>query len=301
MREKLQNTKIMAIAACLLWASAFVAIKIGLKYMPPFQFAGIRFMISGVMIALFGTQLSNYRSHVKGNYKQILSTSLFNTVLLYAFFYTGVAKVPAALAALIIGSQPLFIAVVSHFVNHNDRLTKGKLTSILIGIVGLVMTSYNKLEFSAAGGTVLFGTFLLLLNNFSAAIGNIIVARNKTDMPALVFSSAQLFLGGAILLLLGLFTEKTVWSFFPGEFYASLGWLSFLSASAIGIWFVLLHRPGVKVSELNMWKFIIPVFGALLSWIILPDESPDTLTILGMGVLTSSLLLLNYINRKRNR
>jgi len=59
-----------------------------------------------------------------------------------------------------------------------------------------------------------------------------------------------------------------------------------------------LQRPGVKVSILNTWKFLIPASGAALSWILIKDEKPDWISILGMLVITVSLVTLNYANRK---
>jgi drug/metabolite transporter (DMT)-like permease len=69
--------------------------------------------------------------------------------------------------------------------------------------------------------------------------------------------------------------------------------LSFLSAAAFALWFTLLKRPGVKVSYLNSWKFIIPVFGAILSWLILPGEYPDIYSITGVIIIGASLLWMN--------
>ena len=47
----------------------------------------------------------------------------------------------------------------------------------------------------------------------------------------------------------------------------------------------------MKVSELNLWKFIIPVVGAILSWLLVPGEKPELLTITGMIIITGSLIL----------
>jgi O-antigen/teichoic acid export membrane protein len=42
---------------------------------------------------------------------------------------------------------------------------------------------------------------------------------------------------------------------------------------------------------LNLWKFITPVAGAILSWLLIPDEHPEWLTISGMIIITVSLIL----------
>ena len=81
--------------------------------------------------------------------------------------------------------------------------------------------------------------------------------------------------------------------------WVSLAVLVFISTVAIGVWFVLLARPGVKVSELNMWKFLIPVVGSVESWWLMPDEHPQLYSVIGLLVLTSSLVLLNYGSLRR--
>jgi drug/metabolite transporter (DMT)-like permease len=78
---------------------------------------------------------------------------------------------------------------------------------------------------------------------------------------------------------------------FPMEHWLDLLWLSFMAAAAFSIWFRLLQRPGVKVSELNLFKFIIPVVGAILSWMLVPDEEPEWITVTGMIIITFSLIM----------
>jgi drug/metabolite transporter (DMT)-like permease len=54
----------------------------------------------------------------------------------------------------------------------------------------------------------------------------------------------------------------------------------------------------LKVSEINVWKFIIPVLGAVLSWIILPDEKPEWIVIAGMVLVGLSLVVMYYKVKK---
>ena len=71
-----------------------------------------------------------------------------------------------------------------------------------------------------------------------------------------------------------------------------------MAATAFSIWYKLLQRHDVKVSELNLWKFITPVTGAVLSWLLVPNEHPEWLTISGMIIITVSLIVY-YWNTKR--
>jgi drug/metabolite transporter (DMT)-like permease len=151
----------------------------------------------------------------------------------------------------------------------------------------------------ATGEMVLVGILILLLNNILSGFGNVIVARDKRKIPPLVLGSFSMIFGGAILFIFGVAVEGFNSGPFPVEYYISLCWLSFLSAAAISIWYTLLKRPAVVVSTLNMWKFIIPVLGAILSWLILPNEKPTLVAILGMVLVALALVSLNL--RIRNR
>lgn len=293
--EKLKgNTVFMAIVACLLWSSAFAGIKIGLKYTTPLQFAGIRFMLSGIIILPFVGPIRNTLITMWLNRKQILKVSLFQTFLLYALFYTGISKVPASITAIVIGASPLFISVLAHLMIHDDKMSTRKTLSILLGISGVVIIATTRGgDYSWNGGQEFWGIIILIVANICGGIGNVFASKKNKKLNPLISNSAQLFIGGLALFLISLPIEGLEFNVKPGIYYASLTWLSLLSAAAFSIWFVLLQRPGVKVSELNIWKFIIPVFGAILSWILIPEEKPQMISILGMVVISFSLVLLN--------
>jgi drug/metabolite transporter (DMT)-like permease len=174
------NTIFWAIIACLLWSTAYAGIKLGLQYDTPFHFAGVRFIISGLMI---------------------------------------------------------------------------------------------------------------LVANIATATSNVVVSLKSKGINPFVLSSSSLFMGGVILYLMSIPIEGRPQGPLPLEYWLILSWLSFMAAFAFSLWFKLLQRPGVKVSELNLWKFIIPVVGAILSWLLVPDENPEWLTISGMVIITASLIM----------
>jgi len=299
LKSFLNSTIFLAIVACILWSTAFVGIKIGLEYTSPFQFAGIRFFISGLLIIPFIPNLREKLIVAKQNVSKILLVGFVQTFLQYAIFYKGVDMVPGALGAMIIGSGPLFIAIVAHFFMPGDTLNRRKVVSILVGLLGIVVISLGRKQMGAVGSIASVGILILIANNLLAGFGNMLVATDKRRIPPLVLSSFSMIFGGALLFGLGLVTEGYQSGPFPLEYWLSLAWLSFLSAAAISIWYTLLKRSGVKLSTLNMWKFIIPVLGAVLSWLLLPNEHPTLIAIIGMVLVGLSLVILNWNIRKR--
>ena len=293
------NTTILAIISCLLWSTAFAGVKIGLDYATPLQFAGTRFFIAGLLVFPLAYRFNpGYFRIVRLNLKLILLFAFLQTFLQYTLFYTGINMIPAAVAAIVIGSQPLFIALVANFIMPGDRMTLSKTMVILLGIAGVGLVSFGKDPQSVSGHIAVLGILLLLGINVLSGFTNVLVAREKGMVPPLVISSSSMTLGGAALFLFSIPFEGIQFSIRPPVYYLSLTWLSLLSAIAISIWIILLKRPGVKVSDLNLWKFLIPLFGAMFSWILLPAEKPQVLTVAGMFIITLSLIISGMLKRK---
>lgn len=294
------NTAILAIISCLLWSTAFAGVKIGLAYATPLQFAGTRFFIAGVLVFPLAYRFNpSYFRIVHSNLKLILLFAFLQTFLQHTMFYTGINMIPASVAAILIGSQPLFIAMVANFLMPGERMTLSRTLIILLGIAGVALVSFGKDSQSATGHIALAGILLMLGINLLSGFSNVLVAREKGMIPPLVISSSSMILGGAALFIFSLPLEGIHFEMKPPMYYISLTWLSLLSAVAISIWIILLKRPGIKVSDLNLWKFLIPLFGALFSWILLPTETPQALTTAGMFLITLALVISGLLKRKK--
>lgn len=285
------NTIFWAIIACLLWSTAYASIKIGLKYDTPFHFAGIRFIIAGLMILPFTVKPSLYLKMIKEHWKVVAWVAFLQTFVNYSLFYHGLNLVPGALGAVIVGSQPLVTAVVAAIMHGDDKLNRKKIYTIIFGISGVVLISAGRQAFKMGSAIELLGVFMILVANIGTATSNVIVSLKSKNLNPFVLSSASLFIGGVLLYLLSIPFETPPQGPLPLEYWLTLLWLCFMAAAAFSIWFKLLQRPGVKVSELNLWKFIIPVVGAILSWLLVPGENPEWLTISGMVIITISLIM----------
>ena len=295
------NTAVLAIISCLLWSTAFAGVKIGLEYATPLQFAGTRFFIAGLLVFPLAFWFNRrYFRIIRENLKLILLFAFLQTFLQYTMFYTGINLIPASVAAILIGSQPFFIALVANYFMPGDRLTLSKTLVILLGISGVALVSFGKDPQSATGQIAVTGILLMLGINLLSGFSNVLVAREKGRVPPLVISSSSMMLGGAALFLFSIPFEGLHFESKPPIYFISLSWLSLLSSIAISIWIILLKRPGIKVSDLNLWKFLIPLLGALFSWILLPAERPQAFTMAGMFIITLALVISGFLKRKKH-
>lgn len=228
---------------------------------------------------------------VRDHWRVFMMVTVLQTLINYTLFYIGLDMVPGALGAVIVGSQPLVTAVMSSMLNKEDKLTSGKIVTIIFGIAGVILISAGRQAFKLGNATELLGVLLILIANIATATSNVVVSLKSKGINPLVLSSTSLFTGGIIMYLISIPLEGSPQELFPLKYWIILLWLSFMAAAAFSLWYKLLQRPGVKVSELNLWKFIIPVVGAVLSWLLVPGENPEWLTIGGMIIITSSLIM----------
>ena len=290
---------VKAVIACLLWSTAFAGVKIGLSYTTPFFLAGIRFLIAGLILIPFSGAVGNYLKLFWRNRRLVLSVAGLQTVVMYGLYFTGINLMPGSIAALIIGASPLVTAIVTHFSLQDDKFSKDKLFAIILGVTGIIFVVFGRQALGPIGSVDMIGAFLLILSMIVSAYANIMVARHREEINPIFLNSSQLAVGGIVLMVISIPVEGVQDINWNPEFILALVWLSFVSAAAFSIWFSLLKKPGVKVSELNMWKFLIPVFGAVFSWVLLPDESPTIISVTGMMIIAVSILIYYVPGRKR--
>ena len=251
------------------------------------------------MILPFTVRPAEYIRMIRENRNIVIMVTVLQTLINYILFYLGMDLVPGALGAVIVGSQPLVTSVVAAMMHKEDKLTRPKVITIIFGISGVILISAGRQAFKMGTAIEFLGVILILIANIATATSNVLVSLKSKGINPFVLSSASLGTGGVLIYLLSIPIEGTAHPAMPLEYWLDLIWLSFMSAFAFSVWFKLLQRPGVKVSELNLWKFIIPVVGAVLSWLIVPGENPEWLTITGMIIIAGSLILF-FINNSRN-
>lgn len=302
MSSRRVNTIVWAIIACILWSTAYPFIKIGLEYSTPLHFAGSRFILAGLMILPFTIRPKLYLRMIRENQNLVLWVTLLQTVINYTLFYFGMDLVPGAIGAVIVGAQPFVTAIVSRIMIKDERFTRAKVLTIFLGLAGILLVSLGRQELQIGSKLELAGIAMIFIANISTATSNVLISRDGKKMNPLVLSSFSIFTGGLFIFALSFFVEDVPSKpDFPVRYWLVLIWLAFMSAFTFSKWYQLLQRPEVKVSELNLWKFIIPVFGAILSWILVPGENADWVTIVGIVVISLSLIYFFGVTGRKER
>lgn len=281
-----------AILASTLWAIVNPFIKQGLSYdFTPMNFAGLRFTTVGIILFAYTWHKGMWKE-IKQHKKLFLNLILINMFMGYTAFYFGVDFVSGAISSIIMGMTPLINVLLAHLLASNDRLNTYKIVSLVVSLIGLVLIVGMGSDGEPLSWKGIAGVALLLLNIILQGYSAISVSEDKGKVNPIFLNAVQMFFGGLLIYTVGVGSEGYQ-SFIgkPGGFYLSLGILIFISVFAFSFWFIALQSKGAKVSDINMCRLINPILGAILSWLILPDEYPTFSTVAGMLIIVSSLVI----------
>lgn len=265
---------ICALICCLLWGSAFPAIKTGFAQLDisaedassEILYAGLRFTLAGIFTIIISSIISRkflYPS-VKALHK-VFGLSLFQTVIQYFFFYIGLANTTGVKGSVVNATTVFASLIVSCLIFKMEKFTAAKIVGCVIGFAGVVIVNLTD-GFDL--GFTLKGEGFIFIAAFAYAFSSVLMKHWSKDENPMMLSGWQ-FLFGGLVMTAGGFLAGGRLSGFGADDLPLLIYLALLSAVAYSLWAVLLkHNP---VSRITIFCFTNPIFGVILSALILKE------------------------------
>ena len=272
-----QRKLVFALASlcCLLWGSAYPAIKNGYVLFniaasdipSKLVFAGWRFLLAGLLLLVFAAASRKAVFALSGrNFARAGLLGLTQTSLQYVFFYVGLAHATGVKSSIMNATGTFFSVLLAHFIYKNDRLSMNKALGCIVGFAGVWVVNFSdgllSFDFSLLGeGFVVIAAFVL-----SAA--SIYGKKISQEVDSVVLTGWQLAMGGAVLLAAGFASggQLGAWSW---QASLLMAYLVLLSSAAFSLWTILLKYN--RVSMVTVFNFMIPVFGTALSALFLDE------------------------------
>jgi drug/metabolite transporter (DMT)-like permease len=282
----------------IVWGSTYLAIRVGVREVPPLLLAAMRFLVSGIV--LYGWMLAQgERSLSAREWKSVSLLAFLIIAVDYGLVFWAEQRVPSGIAAVVMATIPAFIALSEIAFLRTQRLTVRLSIALLIGIAGVAVLVSRSLNL---GGVPIDrrGAVALIGASISWSVGSVISRKLPLPTSKIMSSGSQMLAGGVFLALaaaaLGEFRN-----FHPSA-VSLRAWFSLLylivAGSIIGftayVWLIHHESP----TKVGTYAYVNPVVAVLVGY-FLGGEALGSRTILGtLFVLISVVVITTTPARK---
>ena len=280
------------------WGSTFLAIRVGVREVPPFLLAAMRFLVAGLV--LYGwTMARGERSPSARHWASVSLLAVLIFVLDYGLLFWAEQRVPSGIAAVMLATIPVFMALSEIFLLATQKLTARLALALLIGIGGVAVLMSGSLDLGVAPIDRL-GAVALIFAAISWSVASALSRKLPLPPSKVLSSGAQMLAGGVFLTVasaaLGEFRDFHPWTVSLGAWLALLYLI--VAGSIIGftayVW-LLHHESPTKVGT---YAYVNPVVAVLVGY-FLGGEALGVRTILGTLLVLISVVVITATPAKK--
>jgi drug/metabolite transporter (DMT)-like permease len=286
------------LALYIVWGSTYLGIRVAIETIPPFLHAGIRFLISGLILVIW----QRAAGQPMPTRRQWLSTAIIGTLLLLGG--NGLVSwaeqfIPSGIAALVIASSPMFLVIGEAIRPNGVKPNWQGIVGLLIGFVGIFVL-IGPAEISG-NATKLnpFGVAALLAACLFWSTGSMV--SKSVDLPksSLMNTGAQMLMGSIGLFIVSLVTgELNSWDVTAVSTRSLFG-LSYLIlvGSLIGFASYGWLLQNAPISLVSTYAYVNPIVAVFLgTWLL--NEPLEPRTWLAAGIIVGSVIFINSTRPK---
>ncbi|MFW5435817.1 DMT family transporter [Paenibacillus apiarius] len=283
---------------CMVFGTTFLAIKIGVDAgAPPFFSAGVRFVLAGLL--LFIWMVWKKRASVSLLlHKEMWLTGIGLTFGTFSMLYWAEQYVNSGTAAILSATGPIMILLLQAAVLR-ERVAGKAMFGCLIGFAGVILLVLPQVSIKA-GMFWLLGCMAILIGQLFYSAGALYskkVIQRFADTSPVALNAAQMMCGGAMLIVLSMFTERVhMDSMLTPEAIGSLLYLIVMGSMVghtIFYWLVAKTNPLFP----STWLYISPVI-AMVMGKILYNEAVSSFMAAGA---VATILGIVFVNTKSRR
>jgi drug/metabolite transporter (DMT)-like permease len=279
------------------WGSTFLAIRVGVREVPPFLLAAMRFSVAGLVLCLW-TLARGERLPRGREWASAFALAMLIFVLDYGLLFWSEQRVPSGIAAVMLALIPVFMTLSEIILLRTQRLTPRLAVALLIGIAGVAVLISRSLNL---GGEPIdrAGAVALIIASVTWSIASALTRKLPLPASKAMSSGVQMLVGGIMLGLvaggLGEFRNFHPESVSRGVWLA-LAYL-IVAGSIIGftayIWLIHHESP----TKVGTYAYVNPVVAVLLGY-FLGGEALGLRTIAGTLLVLVSVVVITTTKAK---
>lgn len=273
------------------WGSTYLAIRVGVREVPPFLLAGIRFVLAGASLYGWGI-LRGEAAPTRREWQAAALLAIPFFVFDYGLLFWAERQVPPGLAAVMMATIPAFIALSEIIFLRTQKLTARLALALLIGIGGVAVLMSRSLNIGGAPIDTV-GALALIFASMSWSVASALTRVVPLPASKTMSSGTQMLAGGIFLMvaaaMLGEFRD------FHPRAVTMEAWFSLLylivAGSIIGftayLWLIHHESP----TKVGTYAYVNPVVAVLIGY-FMGGEALGSRTILGALLVLVSVVLI---------
>jgi drug/metabolite transporter (DMT)-like permease len=281
------------------WGSTFLAIRVGVREVPPLLFAGMRFWVAGIVLYIWMRTKGEPSPTVREwGAATLLAFLIF--LVDYGCLFWAERRVPSGIAAVMMATIPAFMAVSEILILRTQRPTPRLALALLLGLAGVAVLMSHSLSLGGAAIDTA-GAGALIVGAIAWSVASALTRRLSLPASKVMSSGAQMLAGGVLLMLaaaiFGEFRGFRVESVSRGAWFA-LAYL-IVAGSIIGftayVWLIHHESP----TKVGTYAYVNPVVAVLVGY-FLGGEALGTRTILGTLLVLVSVIVITTTRGKKS-
>jgi drug/metabolite transporter (DMT)-like permease len=249
---------------CVVWSSTWLAIKVGLRDLPPISFVALRFLIAIAVLLAVSAGRVRLRPKHRSDYVMLAATGVLMFAVNYALLFWGELHVSSGLAAVLQATIPIFGMAFAHLMLPEEPLRLQKLAGALLALGGVAVICARLLDFN--GLLAFWGGLGIVFGAAGAAFSNVLLKARAIQIAPAMLAAWQMIFGTAPLLLIGFVVDGN-----PLHFHwtrMSIFCLFYLAIIGSALTFLLLYwlLPRMTVTNLQTISLITPPGAVMLGW-----------------------------------
>lgn len=281
----------------LLWSTGFIGAKYALPYIEPFNLLFIRVVLTlAILLLLIRWRGSTWPGASQAGHQMVVG-ALVHAGYLGGVFAAIKLQMPAGIAALVVGLQPLLTAVLGHFWL-GSRLRPSQWLGLALGLVGIALVITNGKFFRGATELQPAALAAIVTALFAISLGTLYQKRFGGSTSLLTGSFYQYLATALIMLMLSQATETghIAWSM---TLILALAWLVLVLSIAAILLLMFMIREG-EAARVASYFYLVPPITALEAWLLF-DESLGAVSLVGMAVVVVGVYLALNASRRTGR
>lgn len=284
---------IALITLYIVWGSTYLGIKIAVETIPPFLHAGIRFLISGIILVIWQRAAGN-ELPTRNQWK---STFVIGSLLLIGgngLVSWAEQTIPSGIAALIVGTVPLFLVMLEAFRPNGVKPNWQTLFGLLIGFIGVfILVGPSELTGSQEKLNP-FGVIAVLSASILWAVGSIYSKGADLPKSSFMTTGAEMLMGSIGLFVVSLLTgELNGWSFAEVSTRSWLGLIYLITmGSIIGFGSYIWLLQNAPISLVSTYAYVNPIVAVILGYFF-ANEILEPRIWLASAIIIGAVVFIN--------